>query len=93
MLIKNAHVFIDGEFRDVDVKYDNEKILNRECCRAKLSLDNAKNLASEMPIIFMTHYPPDERIINCVKGYNVKKYAPVPRQSSRIVCPDLWAGQ
>lgn len=27
MLIKNAHVFIDGEFRDVDVKYDNEKIL------------------------------------------------------------------
>ena len=27
MIIKNAHVFIDGEFRDVDVRYDNEKIL------------------------------------------------------------------
>lgn len=27
MLIKNAHVFIDGEFKDVDVKYDNETIL------------------------------------------------------------------
>ena len=27
MIIKNAHVFIDGEFHDVDVRFDEQKIL------------------------------------------------------------------
>ena len=51
---------------------DNEKIFHRECERAKISLNMAQTLNSEKPIIFMTHYPPDERIINCVESYNIK---------------------
>lgn len=51
---------------------DNEKIFNREILRAKLSLDEAKKLNPEKPIIFTTHYPPDERIINALKEYNIK---------------------
>ena len=54
--------------------YDNDKILNRECERAKISLEKAKEINSEKPIIFVTHYPPDERIIKCIDGYNVKKW-------------------
>ena len=51
---------------------DNEKIYNRECERAKISLNMAKSLDESKPIIFMTHYMPDERIINCIAGFNVK---------------------
>lgn len=51
---------------------DNNKIFNRELARAKISLDAAKELDSEKSIIFVTHYPPDENIINLVKKYNVK---------------------
>ena len=51
---------------------DNEKIFNREILRAKLSLDEAKVLYPEKPIIFTTHYPPDEKIIDALKEYNIK---------------------
>lgn len=49
---------------------DNEKILNRECERAKISLNSIKSLDKQ--VIFLTHYPPDERIINCVENFNIK---------------------
>lgn len=50
---------------------DNEKIFNREILRAKLSLDEAKKIAPEKPIIFTTHYPPDNRIINALSDYDI----------------------
>lgn len=49
--------------------YDNEKIFKRECERAKISLNSVK---TNKPIIFMTHYAPDERIINCVSEFGIK---------------------
>lgn len=51
---------------------NNEKIFNREILRAKLSLEEAKKIAPEKPIIFTTHYPPDSRIIEALKEYNIK---------------------
>lgn len=51
---------------------DNAKIFNRELERAKISLEAAKKAYPENKIIFVTHYPPDENIINLVKTYNVK---------------------
>ena len=50
---------------------DNEKIFNREILRAKLSLDEAKRIASGKPIIFTTHYPPDNRIISALADYDI----------------------
>ena len=69
-----------GEFLIAGTRYwgydeetvDNDKIYNREIIRAKLSLDAALNINKEKPIIFTTHYPPDERIINALKDYNIK---------------------
>ena len=52
--------------------YDNEKIFNRECERAKISLKSIQETANKKPIIFMTHYAPDERIIDCVKDFGIK---------------------
>ena len=51
---------------------DNEKVFKREIERAKLSLEAAKNQNADKEIIFVTHYPPEEKIIECVKKYNVK---------------------
>lgn len=51
---------------------DNNKIFNRELERAKISLEAAKKADSNKNIIFVTHYPPSENIINLVKMYNVK---------------------
>lgn len=50
---------------------DNEKIFNREILRAKLSLDEAKKIAQGKPIIFTTHYPPDNRIIKALSDYDI----------------------
>lgn len=50
---------------------DNEKIFNREILRAKLSLDEAKKIAPDKPIIFTTHYPPDSRIIKALADYDI----------------------
>lgn len=50
---------------------DNEKIFNREILRAKLSLDEAKKIAPNKPIIFTTHYPPDNRIVKALADYNI----------------------
>lgn len=50
---------------------DNEKIFNREILRAKLSLDEAKRIAPEKPIIFTTHYPPNHKIIKALAEYNI----------------------
>lgn len=51
---------------------ENEKIFNREIERAKISL----NCASEgyKPIIMCTHYPPDNRILDELKDYNIYKW-------------------
>lgn len=51
---------------------DNQKVFNRELERAKLSLEDTKNKNDKKEIVFVTHYPPDENIIECVKKYNVK---------------------
>ena len=53
-------------------EFHNEKIFHRECERAKISLLKAQQLNANKPIIFMTHYPPDERIIECTKGFRIK---------------------
>lgn len=54
---------------------NNEKIYNREIERVKISLNLAKNsVLPDKKIILVTHYPPDERIVDSVKGYNVKKW-------------------
>lgn len=58
-------------YEDED-EVDNEKIYNREILRAKLGLDAASVAAPEKPIIFTTHYPPDDRIINSLDEYNIK---------------------
>lgn len=51
---------------------ENEKIYTREVQRLKLSLKYAnENNVTNKPIILVTHYPPDERIINMVKESNV----------------------
>lgn len=50
---------------------DNEKIFNRECQRAEISINDAKNIAPEKPIIMVTHYPPDERIIKRLAQYDL----------------------
>ena len=49
---------------------DNEKIFNREIMRANISLNMAKEFGK--PIIFTTHYPPDDKIIEAVRDYNIK---------------------
>ena len=51
---------------------DNAKVFNREIERAKISLESAKKQNEDKKIIFVTHYPPTEGIIECVKKYNVK---------------------
>lgn len=51
---------------------DNEKIYEREILRAKLSLDAAKKIDENKPIIFTTHYPPDARIVEALREYNIK---------------------
>lgn len=53
---------------------DNEKIYKRELERLKISLDMAKNDDENGEIILVTHYPPTERIMDAIKGYNVKKW-------------------
>lgn len=53
---------------------ENDKIFHRECERAKLSLQAVQQLNTQKPIIFMTHYPPDERIIQCVQGYPIQHW-------------------
>ena len=61
---------------------DNEKIFNREIQRAKISLDFANSKNNELidggkeskQIIMCTHYPPDERILNELKEYNIYKW-------------------
>lgn len=50
---------------------DNEKIFNREVGRALISLNQ---VPENQNIIMVTHYPPDEQIINAVKDYNIKKW-------------------
>ena len=56
---------------------ENEKIYSRELERLKLSVKYAsENNPDNKPIIIVTHYPPDERIISTVNEWNlnVKKW-------------------
>lgn len=52
---------------------DNERIFCREIQRAKISLSNATK-SSNKPIIMVTHYPPDNHIMNTAKEYNIEKW-------------------
>jgi predicted phosphohydrolase len=51
---------------------DNGKVFNREIERAKISLESAKKISEDKEIIFVSHFPPDNLLIDCVKKYNVK---------------------
>ena len=51
---------------------DNEKIFNREIERAKLSLDCSCD--GYKPIVMCTHFPPDERLLEALKDYNISKW-------------------
>ncbi|MBQ9280242.1 MAG: metallophosphoesterase [Clostridia bacterium] len=51
---------------------DNEKIFEREIIRAKLSLDAVQAIRKDKPIIFTTHYPPDDRIIKELRDYPIQ---------------------
>ncbi len=58
---------------------DNEKIFNREIERAKLSLESASMIIKEdpsknKPVIMCTHYPPDERLLEALKDYDIKMW-------------------
>ena len=53
---------------------DNEKVFHREIERAKISLNCAKEMDDRKEIIFVTHYPPDERVLEVVKNYPVKTW-------------------
>lgn len=51
---------------------ENEKIYSREIERLKLSVKYAsENNLKNKPIIIVTHYPPDERIISTVNEWNI----------------------
>lgn len=51
---------------------ENEKIYSREIERLKLSVKYAnENNPENKPIIIVTHYPPDERIISTVNEWNI----------------------
>ena len=60
----------------------NEKIFNREIERAKISLKQAnkinedRNLSgkSKKEVIMVTHYPPDNKIIDSVKEFDIKAW-------------------
>ena len=57
--------------------FDNEKIFNRELQRAKLSLDMAvsyKKEGCDKSIIMVTHYPPDNKILDELAEYDIKKW-------------------
>lgn len=78
--IETEEYFVCGtRYWTVEEEEDNEKIFNREIERAKLSLKEAKRLNEQKedgkkkkPIIMVTHYPPDERIINALEEYDIK---------------------
>lgn len=59
-----------------DENEDNEKIFKRETERAKISLNKARLLNEQLEhkkdIIMVTHYPPDDRLVEELKGYNIK---------------------
>lgn len=60
----------------------NEKIFNREIERAKISLKQANNIneerklsgKDEKKVIMVTHYPPDNKIIEAVKEFDIKAW-------------------
>ena len=58
-------------YEDED-EVDNEKIFNREILRARIGLDAASSKELNKPIIFTTHYPPDDRVINALNEYDIK---------------------
>ena len=68
------YIVCGTKYWQFDENEDNEKIFNRELGRAKISLEKAKKMDSSKKIIMVTHYPPDEKIIELAKNYNVKKW-------------------
>lgn len=59
----------------------NDKIFNREIQRAKISLNEAVQINKEIietdygknkEIIMVTHYPPDNLLLNAIKEYDIK---------------------
>ncbi len=80
-----------------DEEADNlEKVFHREIERAKISLNAAKQIDEQKEIIFVTHYPPDGRIVEVVKDYLVttwiyghihSKYEDSTKESDVLVAP------
>ena len=78
--IETDEYFVCGtRYWAVEEEENNEKIFNREIERAKLSLKEAEKLRdagkvekSKKPIIMVTHYPPDDRIIEALKEFDIK---------------------
>ena len=79
--IETEEVIICGtRYWAVEEGQPNDKIFNREIERAKTSLKEAiklnENVAEEglkeKSIIMITHYPPDDKMINAVKDYDIK---------------------
>ena len=68
----NEFIVAGTRYWAIEESINNEKIFNRECERATISLKCAQSIDDKKPIIFMTHYPPDERIIDYVEKYNIK---------------------
>jgi predicted phosphohydrolase len=58
----------------IEDSYDNDKIFAREIERLKLSIKYARIFSDTMPIIIVTHYPPDAKIIEAVTDYSPVKW-------------------
>ena len=70
----DEYLLCGTRYWDIEDGMDNEKIFNREIERAKISLNCAKNSGINKPIIMCTHYPPDERILEELKDYNISAW-------------------
>ena len=63
---------------DIEDGMDNEKIFKREIERAKISLNSANKMVKEdgikKPILMCTHFPPNERILEELKEYQISRW-------------------
>ncbi len=73
--------FTDRAMQNTDEKVDYDKIINRECIRLKMSLENAKQLSQQIDkeIVAFFHFPPVwsefvcEPILSILKEYKIKR--------------------
>lgn len=68
----DKYMICGTRYWSVEENMENERIYARELERLKLSIKYAnENNLNNKPLIIVTHYPPDERIISTVKEWNV----------------------